>query len=125
MTAAWTIWRESGDPSLPPWFYRKLGFRATNTEVARLVEREEALMRQTPGYRSSRRTLERLAEGYILYEMLGTESGDWDHFSIRMLAQRPQRGVLAAAKRRGAESRCLRLMQKDVRLRAASLKWGS
>jgi hypothetical protein len=107
------------------WFYRKLGFRATNQEVARLVEREENRMRQTPVYRSSRRTLERLAEGYILYEMPGTESGDWDHFSIRTLAQKLQRGVLPAAKPRGAESRYLRLMQKDVRLRATFLKWGS
>jgi hypothetical protein len=106
------------------WFYRKLGFRATNAGVARLVEREEARMRQTPGYRSSHRTLERLAEGYILYEMPGTESGDWDHFSIRTLAQRLQRGVLPPAKPRGAESRYLRLMQKDARLRAKWLKLG-
>jgi hypothetical protein len=115
------------------WFYRKLGFRATNPQVARLVEREEARMRQTPGYRSSRRTLERLAEGYILYEMPGTESGDWDHFSIRTLAQRLQSntvaprmpGPVARAKKLGAESQYLRLMQKDTQLRAAFLKWGS
>jgi hypothetical protein len=107
------------------WFYRKLGFRATDPAVARLVEREEARMRQTPGYRSSSRTLERLAEGYMLYEMPGTESGDWDHFRIRTLAQKLQRGVLPPAKPRGAESRCLRRMQKDTRLRAEWLKLGT
>ena len=106
------------------WFYRKLGFRATNPQVARLMEREENRMRQTPGYRSSRRTLERLAEGYILYEMPGTESGDWDHFHIRTLAQKLQRGVLPPAKPRGAESRYLRRMRKDTRLRAEWLKLG-
>ena len=106
------------------WFYRKLGFRATDPQVVRLVEREESRMRQTPGYRSSRRTLERLAEGYILYEMPGTESGDWDHFRIRTLAQKLQRGVLPPAKPRGAESRHLRRMQKDAQLRAEWLKLG-
>jgi hypothetical protein len=106
------------------WFYRKLGFRATNPEVARLVEREESRMRQTPDYRSSRRTLERLAEGYILYEMPGSESGDWDHFRIRTLAQKLQRGVLPPAKPRGLESRHLRSMQKDARLRAEWLRLG-
>ncbi len=107
------------------WFYRKLGFRATNPEVARLVEREERRMSQTPGYHSSRRTLERLAESYLLYETPGTESGDWDDFHIRTLAQRLQRGVLPPAKARGLESRHLRRMQKDARLRAAFLKLGS
>ena len=107
------------------WFYRKLGFRATDPEVARLVEREEARMRQTPGYRSSRRTLERLAEGYMLYEMPGTESGDWDHFSIRRLAQNLQRrGELPPPKPPGLESRHLRSMQKDARLRAEWRKLG-
>ena len=107
------------------WFYRKLGFRATDPEVARLVEREEARMRQTPGYRSSRRTLELLANGYILYEMPGTESGDWDHFRIRTLVQKLQRhGEFPPPKPSGLESRYLRSTQKDARLRAEWLKLG-
>jgi len=107
------------------WFYRKLGFRATDPEVARLVEREESRMRQTPGYRSSRRTLERLANGYILYEMPGTESGDWDHFLFRTLAQKLQRrGEFPPPKPPGLESRHLRSTQKDARLRAKWLKLG-
>jgi hypothetical protein len=88
------------------WFYRKLGFRPTDSEVARLVAREERRMRETPGYRSSRRTLEKLAEGYILYEMPGTESHDWDHFRVRKLAQSIQQGKL------------------NSRARAQLLKWG-
>jgi hypothetical protein len=106
------------------WFYRKLGFRSTNPEVVRLVDREEARMRQAPGYRSSRRTLERLAEGYMLYEIPGTESGAWDHFSIRTLAQNLQRAIQPPAKPRGLESQYLRRMQKDTRLRAEWLKLG-
>ncbi len=43
------------------WFYRKLGFRAANPDVEALARREEARMREEPGYRSDRRTLRRLA----------------------------------------------------------------
>jgi hypothetical protein len=117
------------------WFYRKLGFRPTDPEVVRLVAREESRMRQTPGYRSSPRILERLAAGPILYEIPGTETGDWDHFRIRTLAQRLQRAkkgsaerraatAIAQTKQRGDESRHLRLMQRDARLRETLIEWG-
>jgi hypothetical protein len=43
------------------WFYRKLGFRAANPDVEALARREEARMREEPGYRSDRRMLRRLA----------------------------------------------------------------
>jgi hypothetical protein len=116
------------------WFYRKLGFRPTSPEVARLVAREEGRMRQTPGYRSSRRTLEKLADGYLLYEMPGTESGDWDRFRIRTLAQRLERGgseerraldEIAQVKTRGPETRYLRWMQRQTGLRELLVKWGT
>ena len=115
------------------WFYRKLGFRPTDPEVERLVTREEARIRKTQGYRSSKRTLERLANGYVLYEIPGTESGDWDQFRIRTLAQRLQSGSaekrvvaeIAKAKASGAESRYLRWMQGDKKLREICVKWGS
>ncbi len=115
------------------WFYRKLGFRPTSPEVARLVKREETRMRRKPGYRSSKRTLEELADGYLLDEMPGTETGDWDGFRIRTLAQRLQRGgaaekrvmrELAQVKQRGPEARYLRWMQREKELREQILKWG-
>jgi hypothetical protein len=116
------------------WFYRKLGFRPTVPEVARLVAREEGRMRKTPGYRSSKRTLEKLADGHLLYEMPGTVTGDWDRFHIRTLAQRLQNGgpaekraaeEIARMKRRGPETRYLRWMQREKRLREQLVKWGS
>jgi len=106
------------------WFYRKMGFRPADPEVARLVAREEGRMKERPGYRSSRRTLERLAQGYILYEMPGTESRDWDDFRVRRLAQRMQQEGMEAPEKRGPESRYLRGMQKDKRLRGEWLKLG-
>ena len=116
------------------WFYRKLGFRPTSPDVARLLAREESRMRTTPGYRSSKRTLEKLADGYLLYELPGAATGDWDSFRIRRLAQRLQTGgaaerrvieQIARAKRRGPEARYLRRMQRDRRLRERLLQWGT
>jgi hypothetical protein len=65
------------------WFYRKLGFRPVDPKVAALMDREERRMRQTPGYRSSKRTLEKLAEGYLLFEAPSSEKGAWDRFRVR------------------------------------------
>ena len=42
-------------------------------------------MAETPGYRSSRRTLEKLAASYILFEGPGAEPGAWDAFRVRNL----------------------------------------
>jgi hypothetical protein len=69
------------------WFYRKLGFRPLDAEVAHLTAREEDRMRKQPGYHSSRRTLEKLARGYVLYECPDCDLGAWDRFHARKLAQ--------------------------------------
>jgi hypothetical protein len=73
------------------WFYRKLGFRPIDPEAAALVAREERRMRSTPGYRSSHRTLERIAGTYLIFEGPGAEPGAWDKFRIRNLALAVQR----------------------------------
>jgi hypothetical protein len=107
-----------------------------------LIEREETRLRANPGYRSSRRTLEKLAAGYIAYEGPGAEPGAWDRFRIRKLGMvLQQRGEIdrtgwsaqdragyqkiVDAKRKGSEARYLHLMQRLRRLRAAYLRLGS
>jgi len=116
------------------WFYRKLGFRPTSPEVSRLVAREEARMCKQPGYRSSKKTLEKLADGYLLYEMPGTESADWDAFRIRRLAQILQAGgsakrriveEIARVKSSGPETRYLRWTQQNTALRKKLVNWGT
>jgi hypothetical protein len=102
------------------WFYRKLGFRPTSPDVVSLLAREEARMQKTPGYRSSPRTLEKLADGYLLYEMPGTATGDWDRFRIRTLAQRLERGGVAEKRMLAALAR-----GKSRKLRAQLVKWGT
>ncbi len=72
-------------------FYRKLGFRPIDPEAAALVAREERRIERTPGYRSSRRTLERIAGTYLIFEGPGAEPGGWDKFRIRNLTLAAQR----------------------------------
>jgi hypothetical protein len=125
------------------WFYRKLGFRPLDASAAQLVAREENRMRRAPGYRSSRRTLEKLALSYMLYECADAELGAWDHFQVRNLALRcaGRTGIPACpsnwsgaekaaveaivrAKSGPDEARYLHLMQRHRRLRAAAIELG-
>jgi len=65
------------------WFYRKLGFRPGKPELARLSEREEKRIATRSGYRTPARTLRRLADQHVFYELPGAERGAWDRFSTR------------------------------------------
>jgi len=65
------------------WFYRKLGFRPGKPELLALTRREEARIVRTPGYRTSARTLRKLAAEHVFYEFGDGPRGLWDRFSIR------------------------------------------
>ncbi len=127
------------------WFYRKLGFRPLDPVAAQLVAREEDRMRRTPGYRSSRRTLEKLAHSYLLYECEDADYGAWDRFRVRNLCLRcaampgplfreiaakwsaPEQAAVEAilrAKAGPGETHYLRLMQRHHRLRDAVIQVG-
>ena len=86
------------------WFYRKLGFRPVSAEVARLTEREEQRMRRTPGYRSSKHTLEKLAADCVVFEGPAAEKGAWDRFRVRNLGLGFDDGMRRAAGRRIART---------------------
>jgi len=73
------------------WFYRKLGFRPGRPELLRLTEREERKIAANPKYKTPLRTLKRLAEGHVFYELPGSASGAWDRFSTRNLGLRVNR----------------------------------
>ena len=57
------------------WFYQKMGFRPRDPATARLMRRELASMKRSPGRRSSLGTLHRLARAN-LYLSLGRERDD-------------------------------------------------
>jgi hypothetical protein len=73
------------------WFYRKLGFRSVSKELEQLALREEQKIARNRQYRTPKRTLKRLAEAHVFYEMnhIDTSSasaaGAWDTFSARNL----------------------------------------
>lgn len=53
------------------WFYRKLGFRASNPDVESLARQEEAIMRRKPGHRSSMKTLRALSYTDAYFDLSG------------------------------------------------------
>jgi hypothetical protein len=67
------------------WFYRKLGFRPGRADLLQLVQREERRIQRNPNYKTPPRTLRRLAEGHVFYELPGGKPGVWHRFSTRNL----------------------------------------
>jgi len=126
---------EEGIESGAFWFYRKLGFRPTSPEVTRLVLQEEAKIASRKKYRTGAKTLRRLAESPMIFELESADnvaSGDWDRFSVRKIGlkahhQMPARlRGNAAGFRRAAVEKLTRVLGmhsedwKDVELPALS-----
>jgi len=77
---------EEGIESGAFWFYRKLGFRPVKLELMKLTLAEEKKMAISREYRSSARTLRRLAAGHMIFELSPERSrGEWDRFTARKL----------------------------------------
>src|SRR5256714_6106011 len=89
---------EEGIESGAFWFYRKLGFRPVRPELMRLTLSEEQKIATKRDYRTSARTLRRLAAGHMLFELSldqkqidGVARREWDHFAVRNLGLAVQR----------------------------------
>src|SRR5580704_17838458 len=59
------------------WFYRKLGFRPSREDSLRLTKREEQKIAFDAKYRTSSRTLRRLAAGHVYFDLPGSQAGTW------------------------------------------------
>jgi hypothetical protein len=75
------------------WFYRKLGFRCGRDDLEQLARREERKIAANPQYRTPKKTLRRLAEAHVFYELdrdgsAELSAGPWDTFSTRKLGLR-------------------------------------
>lgn len=143
---------EEGIASGAFWFYRKLGFRPTSRDVLKLVQKEEQKLATRKGYRTSARTLRKLAKSPMTFELNQDQAGDWDRFQVRKIgfkAQRQKETGLAAvlalipdlerwsvdernllerivkAKTGAEETAYLKMMQRHRRLRDAIIKLGS
>jgi hypothetical protein len=73
------------------WFYRKLGFRPVEPDAIRALAAEERRMRKAPEARSTPATLQRLAEGCMVYEAAPAQKGMWDRLSVRNIGFAVQR----------------------------------
>jgi len=74
------------------WFYRKLGFRPVDSQVARMMAREERKLANRPHYRTPARILRQLAAGHLLYEAPSApHPGEWDNFRIPNIGLAVQR----------------------------------
>jgi len=51
------------------WFYRKLGFRSGRLELERLARKEEQKIAGNRDHRTQKKTLKRLAEAHVFYEL--------------------------------------------------------
>jgi hypothetical protein len=77
------------------WFYRKLGFRPGRPDLLTLVRREEERIARDAKYRTPARTLRRLADGHVFYELSGSENGVWGRFSTRNIGLKVNRRMAA------------------------------
>ena len=87
------------------WFYRKLGFRATNHAVEALAREEETRMAARPGYRSDRRMLHRLSHTEASFDLSDGRCRPFDFGALGM----EQGGLIAerfGGDRRAADDRC-------------------
>jgi hypothetical protein len=73
------------------WFYRKLGFRPGSADLLALTQREETKIARKKSYKTSSRTLRRLAAEHAFYELPGSEPGAWDGFSTRNIGLKVNR----------------------------------
>jgi hypothetical protein len=55
------------------WFYRKLGFRPGRPDLQKLCEQEEKRIAANPKYRTTARTLKRLAQAHMFFEFQNGE----------------------------------------------------
>ncbi len=126
---------EEGIESGAFWFYRKLGFRPTRKEVLQLALKEEEKIKTRQGYRTSATRLRKLAASPMIFELDRDRVGDWDHFQIRNIGFKAQRGLnaeekqalaqISRAKASREEVQYLRVIQKDEKLRRAIIKLGT
>jgi hypothetical protein len=82
---------EEGIESGAFWFYRKLGFWPVQPDLLKLTLGEEQKIAIKKGYRTSPRTLRKLASGHMLFYLNSdfrpnrNYKSSWDSFSIRSL----------------------------------------
>jgi hypothetical protein len=97
---------EEGITSGAFWFYRKLGFRPTQTDALKLAENEEQKIAARKGYRTPVSTLRKLAKSPMVFQLHDKQSRDWDRFQMRKIGLRVQ---LEIGRRFGGDAERMRV----------------
>jgi len=74
------------------WFYRKLGFRPGRLDLQALCEREETRIAANAQYRTAPRTLRRLAEAHMFYDLSNEQVGVASALKGQVLKERVLKG---------------------------------
>lgn len=91
------------------WFYRKLGFRAENSQIEALARDEERRMREQPGYRSDRRMLHRLKHTRAYYDLSGGRCAPFDFAMLGRL-----QSARVASRYRGDRAKAATMSGREV-----------
>ncbi len=96
------------------WFYRKLGFRPGRPDLQKLCEREEKKIAANPKYRTPPRTLKRLAEAHMFYDVRPSAKSTKPDVGNRLEAdaaveERPFQGRESGHRKKRALAPCRRL----------------
>ncbi len=112
---------EEGIESGAFWFYRKLGFRPVRPDILKLTQAEERKVANDRKYRTSARTLRKLASGYMLFETSAAtkKTGEWDRFEARNIGLALQRRM---AREFRSDPKRIRAHSIDLVRRALSIK---
>lgn len=92
---------EEGIESGAFWFYRKLGFWPVQPELMKQTMAEERKLATRKGYRTSARTLRKLAAGHLVFDLNSLsrprpiEGSEWDTFTVRQLGLAVQQRMAA------------------------------
>jgi len=95
------------------WFYRKIGFRASDPDIEELAQAEEARMRAEPGYRSSRQMLRRLSHTEAHLDLSGGKCRKLDLGTVGVRQSRFIASEFGGDRRRAEES-CIRRLRRDA-----------
>ena len=105
------------------WFYQKLGFRARERGVLRLMQRELARMKRDPTRRSSIATLKQLAAHNVYLDL---EQPREDVIGIFPLARVGERVIALLAKRFGSDREAaVRVLSQEAAIRLRTTSWDS
>ena len=104
---------EEGIASGSFWFYDKLGFRSTDSELRALADSERKMIRMKKGYRTPKKTLRKLAQADVVLSLEGDDPAEFSELPFDKVSLLSTKTI---AERYGGDRKNLTsLVSKDLR----------